>query len=216
MTVVPPPDVMTERIPAADWAVPKRRLAAVVAGLVLLALSGCGHDMNSSTAALAGSPTTRPVSEGLQPRRAVTSVETLSPIPVGWKPDPLKHSEQHDHQVWLSPTRHTAYGVIEFHNWLMPLASDRKVLDAVIDQMKRTQGDAKLVSVKEDPKLDGLRFVAAGRIYLVRGNLIKQGSRGWVVYAATRRSEPVIPSELTLAEQARDETVVGLPQDAAK
>src|SRR5215212_911381 len=88
-------------------------------------------------------PTTRAtLTEGLDPPQIVESVQTVSPVPAGWRPDPLKHSGEHDHQVWLSPTGRTAYGVITFKHWLLPLASDQLVLDKFLETMKKSEGEA--------------------------------------------------------------------------
>src|SRR5258707_193625 len=60
-------------------------------------------------------PSTQPLSaNGLTDPVPVTSVDAVVAPPVGWKPDELKSSEQHTHQVWLSPTGKTAYGIIHF------------------------------------------------------------------------------------------------------
>src|SRR4051812_450894 len=55
-----------------------------------------------------------PPTEGLAAPTRVPALATLVAPPLGWKPDPMKRSEQHTHQAWLSPTGHTAYGVIHF------------------------------------------------------------------------------------------------------
>ena len=156
-------------------------------------------------------PATQPaLTAGLHPPQAMKTLHTLSPVPEGWKADPAKHSSDHDHQAWLSPTGRTAYGVITFHSWLLPLASDRMVLDKFLQNMKKSEGEAKLLAMKQDPTMRGLRFVAEGGLYTVRGNLVTEGSRGWVIYAGTLRQHPVEEDELKLAERAREQTVLGL------
>jgi hypothetical protein len=142
------------------------------------------------------------------------ALRTVSPVPAGWAPDPPEHTAEHDLQTWISPTGRTAYGVIAFHHWLLPLASDRLVLNRFLDTMRQSEGEATLVSVRHDPNLDGLQFVAEGGKYTVRGNLVTRGTRGWVVYAGTLRREPVMPDELKLAERAREQTRLGDPHDA--
>lgn len=153
---------------------------------------------------------------GLQPPRPMAALQTVSPVPVGWKPDPPEHTGEHDLQTWISPTGRTAYGVIAFHHWLLPLASDRLVLGKFLDTMRQSEGEARLVSVRRDAALDGLRFVAEGGKYTVRGNLVTRGTRGWVVYAGTLRAQPVMAGELELAEQAREQTRLGLRERAAE
>jgi hypothetical protein len=156
-----------------------------------------------------------PTDTGLLPPRPLEALHTLSPLPDGWQPDPPKHSAEREHQAWISPSGRTAYGVITFHNWLLPLASDRVVLDKFLQNMRSSEGEARLVGKPwRDPKADGLRFVAEGGLYTVRGLLVTQGTRGWVVYAGTLRNQPVERDELQLAERARDQTVPGIESQA--
>jgi len=155
------------------------------------------------------------VDSGLRPPQPFEALHTLSPLPEGWQPDPPKHSTEHDHQAWISPSGRTAYGVITFHHWLLPLASDRIVLDKFLQTMRSSEGEARLVGTPwHDRKADGLRFVAEGGLYTVRGLLVTQGTRGWVLYAGTLRSQPVASNELQLAERARDQTVPGIESQA--
>jgi hypothetical protein len=157
----------------------------------------------------------QPSQWGLLPPQPFEALHTLSPLPEGWQPDPPKHSTEHEHQAWISPTRRTAYGVITFHHWLLPIASDRLVLDKFLNTMRASEGEARLVGMPwHDRKADGLRFVAEGGLYTVRGLLVTQGTRGWVVYAGTLRNQPVAPDELQLAERARDQTVPGIESQA--
>ena len=175
----------------------------------LTAFAGCSQNqpVNKGFPALA---TTRPEStEGLLPPQHFDELHVTSPLPVGWTQDPAKHTADHDHQGWLSPSKHTAYGVITFYNWLLPLASDQAVLDKFLETMKKGEGEARLLNLQKDPKLGGLRFIAEGGQYTVRGNLITHGTRGWVIYAGTLAKQPVVPEELDIAERAREHTVLG-------
>lgn len=126
--------------------------------------------------------------------------------PVGWKPDPIKSSDRHTHEVWISPTGSTAYGVSHFSHFLLFLASDDRVLAEVLKGMQQTSGATQLLSSQKDKQIDGLRFVANAGPYTVHGNLIRHGTDGWVVYAGTLRDKPVVREELKLAELARDRT----------
>jgi hypothetical protein len=131
--------------------------------------------------------------------------------PIGWKPDPLKVSASHIHEVWLSPTGATAYGVIFFH---MPLPAGLNLaLSGFISEMKTTEGEATLLSREDDPKLPGIRFVAEGGLYQIHANLIVDGWEGWAVYAGTFRSKPIVLSELDTAVRARENTHVGRPEN---
>jgi hypothetical protein len=127
--------------------------------------------------------------------------------PLHWKPDPLKQSSTHTHEVWLSPTGRTAYGVIYFHLPL-PVGHDL-ALWGFLNQMRASEGEATLIEKKWDPNLGALRFVAEGGQYTVRTNLFVHGFSGWAVYAGTLRAYPVDQAELELAERAREDTAVG-------
>ena len=126
--------------------------------------------------------------------------------PLGWKEQPFKQDQKHAHRIWLSPSGDTAYGVIYFHLPL-PLGADL-TLPGFIDQMKQTEGDANLVTSRDDRKLPGVRFVADGGLYRIRGNLITSGFDGWVVYAGTLLKRPVNGRELSLCIAAREQTQV--------
>src|SRR5262245_4088010 len=127
--------------------------------------------------------------------------------PVGWKPDPLKSSAMHKHQVWISPSGRTAYGVIYF-TLPLPVGHDL-TLWGFMNEMRRSEGEATLVSKQWDPDMKALHFVARGGRYVVRTNLVVRGFHGWAVYAGTLRNDEVIPDELAKAELARDATRLG-------
>lgn len=133
--------------------------------------------------------------------------------PVGWQPDPVKKSSTHAHQTWVSPSRSTAYGVIRM-NLPLPFIGPNMVLRPFLDQMRRTEGQAILLSRQADRRLpgSGIRFVAEGGTYRIRVNLMTRGYRAWAVYAGTRRDAAEVPAELRLAEQARERTKIGLPR----
>ena len=193
-------------------------LLMCLAGLVLVV--GCGQKQSPPAAQTAGlsQPTTQPTATadptaGLLPHEPQPALQVLSPLPAGWMSDPPKHTSEHDHQAWLSPTGRTAYGVIAFRHWLLPLANDQMVLDRFLQTMRESEGEGRLVGKPQaDPKLGGLRFTAEGGQYVVRGNLVTRGARGWVVYAGTLRNQPVMPDELELAVRARENTILGLQQ----
>jgi hypothetical protein len=161
--------------------------------LVLLA-GGCA----------ASRPTARPLS-ALTPDQ---DVDAYVDPPTGWNPDPLKASGTHKHRVWLSPSGHSAYGIIHF-SLPLPVGHDL-ALWGFLREMKRSEGEATLISKQWDQNLPGLRFVAMGGLYCVRVNLVVDGFEGWAVYAGTLRRFEVEPDELQLAEAARDQTRVKL------
>ncbi len=154
-------------------------------------------------------PTTRPVSTGLPPPTVDPLLHAAVVPPVGWVPDPPKVSDRHRHQVWISPGKSTAYGVIAFQ---LPLpVGPSLALWGFVREMTKREGEANVTARQDDPKLPGIRFTVQGGRYTLRANLTTDGSRGWVVYAGTLRAKPIDAAELKLAEQARDATRVGLP-----
>ena len=133
--------------------------------------------------------------------------------PPGWHPDPIKRSKTHAHQVWVSPSGNTAYGVIRI-NLPLPFIGPDMVLKRFLEEMRRTEGEATLLSRRNDRRLpgSGIRFVAEGGEYRIRTNLMTRGFRAWAVYAGTRRGAQDVPDELRLAEGARELTKIGLPK----
>jgi hypothetical protein len=168
--------------------------------VVLLSLIlGCSH--------VAPRAASQPVSSDLSPPTYLTSIDARATPPVGWHADPLKRSPAHAHQVWISPSGHTAYGIIHF-TLPVPVGYDLAVW-GFLQNMKLREGEATLISKKWDPNLNGLRFVAEGGLYCVRTNLFVNGLTGWAVYAGTLRKEQINSDELLLAEQAREATSFG-------
>lgn len=173
------------------------RLALILP--IIIAIAGCGANRKNL-------PATTASAVSLQPPQKVESVSALCPVPAGWEPEPLKQSNQHNHQVWISPSDHTAYGVIRFS---LPLpVGPELVLPFFLKEMRRTEGAATLVEKHWDKSIDGLRFVADGGFYKVRAILVTSGWQGWAIYAGTERSEPENLEELEVAERARERTVV--------
>jgi hypothetical protein len=148
-----------------------------------------------------------PADPALSAAQSVPVLAARCVPPLDWKPDPLKQSSTHTHEVWISPTGRTAYGVIYFHLPL-PVGPDL-ALWGFLNQMRATEGQATLLGKKWDANLGALRFVAEGGQYTVRTNLFVHGFSGWAVYAGTLRAWPVDQAELELAERAREDTVVG-------
>jgi hypothetical protein len=131
--------------------------------------------------------------------------------PWAWQPDPIKSSSTHTHQAWVSPTGNTAYGVIRM-NLPLPFIGPDTVLRPFLEEMRRTEGQATLLSRRTDRRLPGpgIRFVVEGGQYKIRANLMTRGFRAWAVYAGTRRGAEEVAEELELAELARERTKIGL------
>jgi hypothetical protein len=149
--------------------------------------------------------TTNPsILTGLSSPRYIVDLQANAVPPDGWKPDPEKSSENHSHQTWISPSGHTAYGIIRFR---MPLPVGHDwALWGFLREMKKNEGESTLLWKSWDASLPGLRFVAEGGMYVVRTNLFVSGCDGWACYAGTLRKETVVPDELALAERAREAT----------
>lgn len=149
-----------------------------------------------------------PMLGALSPAEPNADVEATVTPPAGWRAEPLKSSGKHNHQIWISPSGDTAYGVIRF-KMPLPVGPDVALRFGILPEMRRSEGEARLISSQRDPDLPGLRFVADGGLYRLRSNLITRGWRGWVIYAGTLRTKEIVPNELALAELAREHTAVG-------
>jgi hypothetical protein len=148
------------------------------------------------------------VTRGLTAPVPDDSLKAVVVPPVGWKPEPPKVNEKHRHQIWLSPSGNTAYGVIYFK---LPLPVGLNItLDGFMKQMKDTEGEGTLIERKDDDQLPGIRFTAAGGEYLIQAFLVVDGFHGWVVYAGTKQKFPTNEAELRTAIDARDQTRVDL------
>src|SRR5581483_935550 len=102
-----------------------------MAAFLFLCLVGCSHRI----------PSTQPLQTATtrsSELRYVESVDAYAAVPAGWHADPLKVSATHKHQVWLSPTGHTAYGIIHF-TLPLPVGHDL-ALWGFLENMKRSEG----------------------------------------------------------------------------
>jgi hypothetical protein len=190
-----------------------RRTFALLVFCGFIQLAGCSsHPKTDLTAIRAGFIGTE--TRGLSLPFYEADVLAACDPPLGWKPDPLKTSPSHTHQVWASATGDSAYGVIHFE---LPLPIGLNLaLSGFIKQMKTTEGDATLISKEYDAKKDAIRFVADGGPYRIRAVLTVAGWEGWAIYAGTLRNRPINQNELDLAERAREYTKVGRPADSGK
>jgi hypothetical protein len=153
----------------------------------------------------------QPLLAGLNPPAPLEIVQAMVAPPVGWEPQPLKFSDRHTHQIWLSPTGDTAYGAIRFR--LPWPVGPRLLLSRFLAEMRRVEGGADLLSREDDPELPGIRFVAESPIHKVRVNLMTHGFRGWAFYAGTIAGKADNLPELEVAERAREASSPGLPPD---
>ncbi len=128
--------------------------------------------------------------------------------PQGWIAEPIKSSARHVHQVWLSPSRDTAYGVIRF-SLPLPVGSGL-ALWGFLNEMKKTEGASDLLERHDDPDSNAIHFIARGGRYTVRGRIQTDGWKAWVAYAGTVTNQPVRRQELRQAEEARDRTQLSI------
>ena len=70
--------------------------------------------------------------------------------------------------------------------------------------MRKTEGEATLLSKRWDSDLHALRFTATGGPHTIRSSLFVRGFDGWAIYAGTLKNETIEPAELELAERARE------------
>ena len=182
----------------------RRSFFALLIVLVLAAASGgCHHYYRPRAVA--------PPMAGLMPPTPNDEVQAMVTPPVGWIPQPLKYSDRHTHQIWLSPSGETAYGAIRFK--LPWPVGPRLLLGRFLAEMRRVEQTSTLLSKEDDPDLPGIRFVAESSIHKVRVNLITHGFRGWAFYAGTNVGHEETKAELELAERAREASSPGLPAD---
>lgn len=178
-------------------------------------LSGCQSAPRPVQAHAQLSPDASFQYPGLSQAEPLPSVEAVVSPPAGWRAEPLKASDRHNHQLWISPSGNTAFGVIRF-KLPLPVGPDMVLRHGFLPEMRRTEGEAKLISSQRDPDLPGLRFVAEGGKYRLRTNLMTRGWKGWAIYAGTLRAHEIVPDELALAEVAREHTTIGLPRRSAE
>ncbi|QOV87799.1 hypothetical protein [Humisphaera borealis] len=188
------------------------RLIATVLFLLLLA-TGCATPSPQPTATPPATlPSTRP--QALTDPRYVEVVRATCTPPADWSAEPIKTTSISEHQVWISPSGATAYGVLNVRHLLMPLASNERILGEFLDGMLKSEGAADLLEKQSDNSLadgrGGIRFVARGGKYTVRACLTSSGRNAWIWYAGTLSGQPVIASELATAESAREQTSVGV------
>jgi hypothetical protein len=134
---------------------------------------------------------------------ALESVNAECWPPVGWQLTPMKSGLTYVHELWVSPTGDTAYGVIGIR---LPFPFGPKlVLWRFMEEMKQSEGEGKLLSRRESG--GKLIFEAEGGRYHLRGIVVAKGFSAWVVYAGALRGRPENAAELSLAYLARDLTV---------
>lgn len=193
---------------------PRLRDAATILIAATVSL-GCAQPRRGASAAIepaSTQPTTYPaVYAALSAPEWSPELQALIVPPIGWQPSILPAKFNAHHQVWVSPSGRTAYGVIRFS---LPLpAPHDPVLWVFLKEMRRKEGQADLLQKAWDPAGRGLRAVIEGGRYTIRLTVTIRGLSGWMTYAGTLRDHPVEPDELHTAEAARDQTGLGRKRD---
>ena len=182
---------------------------SLIALLLAVVPTGCATAERATEAQLASAAIPPSLTAlGLTEPTVRKDLEAAVTPPLGWTAQPLKGSSNHTHQIWMSPSSNTAYGVIRF-TMPFPLGVET-ALWGFMREMKRIEGDARLLSKQRDPDIKGLRFVARGREHTVRASILTRGTRGWAIYAGTFTGREPVADELELAERARDHTAPGV------
>jgi len=174
--------------------------AQVFSALMVFAVVGCAKHKRPAI-------TTQPVSTNLATPFYAESLDATVAPPIGWQIDKNTTDADHAHQVWISPSGKTAYGVIHF-KMPLPVGHDW-ALWGFLREMRRNEGTAEVQEKKWDDELDALRFIAVGGRYTVRTILRVQGFDGLAAYAGTLTGQSVEDAELKIAEDARERTFWG-------
>ena len=176
--------------------------------LLPLVCSACnGGKHYTATTTQPASPTT-----GLEPHYPIEIIQAIVSPPTGWKQEAHKVTPRSEHDIWISPSGSTAYGVL-FIRLPLPVGANLTLNEFLKGMREREHGVAKLLEKQDDPAIDGIRFVAEGGIHKLRAKLMTRGFRAWVIYAGTLVAKPERPDELELAERAREATIIGLPAE---
>lgn len=196
---------------------PRAALAGAVLGLAWVCGCGCARvaargDASPGVEATVSPATTRvtvDLPHALTDAAWDADLQAMIVPPVGWQVSVLPGSFNAVHQVWISPTGRTAYGVIRFS---LPFPSPHDpVLWVFLNEMRRKEGQADLLEKRWDRQHRVLRAVIEGGRYRLRATIALRGLSGWMTYAGTLRAEPVEPEELRHAEAAREGTQYGKP-----
>ncbi len=91
----------------------------------------------------------------------------------------------------------------------LPVGTDFALM-GFMREMRRQEGEGRVLASDRDAELGGMRFIAEGGRYRIRANLFTRGFTAWVVFAGSLRNRPVNEAELPLAELAREATQIGL------
>jgi len=184
-------------------------VGALLVGLAGLAGGGCAGPVDQTAQMF------RSV-DGLSEPRYNADLRAVIIPPDGWTHEVKPPSKDNHHELWISPDKSTAYGIVrmELPFYALPVG-ERTLLDkGVLDRARQTEGQVELDGpVVDDPKADGIRFVMNGKFFRTRAVLMKRGLTAWMVYAGTVQDKPLNEAALKPAELARDRTAVNVGAD---
>jgi hypothetical protein len=146
---------------------------------------------------------------GLGQTESREDLHVTARAPEGWTTEPIKTTATTIHQIWISPTGRTAFGVI-YARLPLPVGAEL-ALWGFMREMKKSQGEAELLDKNRDEHLDGLRFSARGRFYSIEAVLYAHGWDCWVSYAGRYSDKEADEGELALARLARERVMMGSP-----
>jgi hypothetical protein len=170
--------------------------------IALALVSGCARSKSPGIAipGLSRSATNQP--------EFIAELDATADPPLGWRVQRADQNNRYAQRVWVSPTGDTSYGVILFA-LPFPVGDDLALL-GFLSEMKRSEGDARLITKQRNPQRNNrLEFIAEGGRYHVDGIIATRGRRGWAIYAGTLRGGRVALDELELAVQSRENTTLG-------
>jgi hypothetical protein len=136
---------------------------------------------------------------GLKPLETVESVNVQAAVPRQWEQLELQSNALYTHQQWRSPSARTGVGVAHIR---LPLPlSTRMVLWLAKREYTKKANDGRVISEWTD-ELGRPWFEAENDKYRVRGFVVVDGFRAWVIYFGHKAKLPPDPAELSLAARA--------------
>lgn len=129
--------------------------------------------------------------------------------PEGWIPSPIKLTAKTIHQIWISPTGSTAFGVI-YAKLPLPVGPEL-ALWGFMREMKKDQGEAELLDQEAVDHLNGVRFKARGKLYSIDAILYAEGWDCWIAYAGQYSDKQADAKEMAVAKLASERVVMGKP-----
>ena len=144
---------------------------------------------------------------GLKPLETVESVKVQAAVPRQWERLAVQSNALYTHQQWRSPSGRTGVGVAHVRLPL-PLSTNMIMWLAKREYTKKAN-DGRIISEWTDD-LGRPWFEAENDKYRVRGFVVVEGFRAWVIYFGHKSKTPPDPAELSLAARAATSVVPDL------